>query len=133
VLPQAQRWVDRPGEQAPGRGGGAGGPGGAAAEAQGEGQQAEQAQQSDPSLLQQLAALLRPPGTTGGGGFGGFNALTTALLGSRPPAPFVSTGDYLVTLKVGDRTMSRVLRVERLDGAGVPGFFAGAAEGGNEP
>jgi photosystem II stability/assembly factor-like uncharacterized protein len=133
VLPQAQRWVERPGEQAPGRGGGAGGPGGAAAEAQGEGQQAEQAQQSDPSLLQQLAALLRPPGTTGGGGFGGFNALTTALLGSRPPAPFVSTGDYLVTLKVGDRTMSRVLRVERLDGAGVPGFFAGAAEGGNEP
>jgi len=121
--------VERPGEQAPGRAGGPGGAGGGGAEAQGEGLQAEPAQETDPNLLQQLATLLRPPGTTGGGGFGGFNALATALLGQRPPAPLAATGDYLVTLKVGDQTMRQVLRVERLPGAGEPGFFGGETDG----
>jgi hypothetical protein len=123
--------VDRPGEQAPPRagGGGAGGAPGGGAEAQGEGQQAEQEQQEGQNLFQQLGQLLRPPGTFGGGAFGGFNALANALLGNRPPAPIVSTGDYLVTLKVGEKTMSRVLRVERLEGAeGNPPLF-----GGEEP
>jgi hypothetical protein len=80
--------------------------------------------------VQQLGTLLRPPGTTGGGAFGGFNALATALMGQRPPAPLASTGDYLITLKVGDQTVSRVLRVERLAGVGEPGFVA--AEEDNE-
>src|SRR3989442_1465534 len=41
-------------------------------------------------------------GGGGGGGFGGF--------GGAPP---VSTGDYLVTITVDGKTLSRVLRVER--------------------
>jgi hypothetical protein len=62
--------------------------------------------------LQQLVALLRPalPGAPGGGG--GFGAFTSIF--GRGPAPTTNTGDYLVTLTVGAKTMKQVLRVERV-------------------
>jgi hypothetical protein len=64
-----------------------------------------------PNGLQELQDLLRYPGQRGGGrggrgggfGFGG-------------QAPTVNSGDYLVTLKVGGKTYSQLLRVERMSG-----------------
>jgi photosystem II stability/assembly factor-like uncharacterized protein len=44
-----------------------------------------------------------------------------SFAGNRGPAPVAETGDYLVSITVGDSTMSRVLRVERLHGGGGPG------------
>ena len=78
--------------------------------------------------LQQLVALLRPalPGAPqGGGGFGAF-----AGIFGRGPAPTVSTGDYLVTLTVGGKTMKQVLRVERI---GYPDQPAIAGPDTSEP
>ena len=46
-------------------------------------------------------------------------------------ADLFSAGKLDLDLKT-QSDMSRVLRVERLDGAGVPGFFAGGDDG-NEP
>ncbi|MBE0593398.1 MAG: hypothetical protein IH616_13460 [Gemmatimonadales bacterium] len=42
--------------------------------------------------------------------------------GGRGGAPVVSTGDYLVSITVNGSTMSRVLRVERVNGGGGSGF-----------
>ncbi len=80
----------------------------------------------DASFLQQLGNLLRRPGQTGGSGGGGFGALGfVAQAFGRPAvggggggfggggAPPVPTGDYLVTITVDGKTLSRVLRVER--------------------
>jgi hypothetical protein len=54
------------------------------------------------------AALRGPGGRGGGGGFGGAQA------------PLVSTGDYLVTMTVGGRTMKQVLHVERVGALASP-------------
>ncbi|HEV8509335.1 MAG TPA: hypothetical protein VGQ48_02675 [Gemmatimonadales bacterium] len=81
----------------------------------------------DASFLQTLGTLLRRPGQTGGGGGGGGGALGfVAQAFGRPTggggggfggfgggAPPVSTGDYLVTITIDGKTLSRVLRVER--------------------
>ena len=48
----------------------------------------------------------------GGGGFGG---------GGGPPA--VASGDYLVSIVVDGKTLSRVLRVERVSGTGGGSTF----------
>src|SRR5207245_1252074 len=48
----------------------------------------------------------------GGGGFGGGGT------------PAVASGDYLVSITVDGKMMSRVLRVERVSGTGGGGFFA---------
>ena len=86
----------------------------------------------DPALAGRLAALLRRPGQTagggggGGGGFGGlgFVAQTFGRAplgggggfggfgGAGPPA--VASGDYRVSITVDGKTLSRVLRVERV-------------------
>jgi hypothetical protein len=73
------------------------------------------------TFLQTLGTLLRKPGQQGGGGGGGFGALgfvsqafgrpTTGGFGGG--APPVATGDYLVTISVDGKTLTRVLRVER--------------------
>ena len=80
------------------------------------------------SFLQTLGNLLRRPGQGGGGGGGGggFGALGfIAQAFGRAPAGGgfaggfggtqnqVTTGDYLVTITVDGKTLSRVLRVER--------------------
>jgi hypothetical protein len=80
----------------------------------------------DVSFLQTLGNLLRKPGQGGGGGGGGFGALGfIAQTFGRAPAGgggfggfggatnLVTTGDYLVTITVDGKTLSRVLRVER--------------------
>ncbi|HYU29216.1 MAG TPA: hypothetical protein VEK83_09330, partial [Gemmatimonadales bacterium] len=80
----------------------------------------------DASFLTTLGTLLRRPGQGGGGGGGGFGALGfVAQAFGRPAgggggfggfgggANQVSTGDYLVTITVDGKTLSRVLRVER--------------------
>ena len=38
--------------------------------------------------------------------------------------PAVASGDYLVSITVDGKTMSRVLRVERVSGTGGGGVFA---------
>ena len=81
----------------------------------------------DASFLTTLGNLLRRPGQGGGGGGGGgFGALGfVAQAFGRAPAGGggfggfggvqnqVTTGDYLVTITVDGKTLSRVLRVER--------------------
>jgi hypothetical protein len=110
-------FLERPGEtpaRAPGRAAGA------APQAEGESQEAA----PDPAMLGQLAARLRRPGQTGGGGLGGLGFIAQTF--GRAPAgggfggfggggaPSVATGDYLVSITVDGKTLSRVLRVERV-------------------
>jgi hypothetical protein len=111
-------FVERPGEtpaRAPGRAAGA------APQAEGESQEAA----PDPGMLGQLAALLRRPGQTGGGGLGGLGFIAQtfgrAAVGGGGFGGFggggaaaVASGDYLVSITVDGKTMSRVLRVERV-------------------
>jgi hypothetical protein len=114
-------FVERPGETLA-RAAAAGGQAVAPQAESGEGQEGA----PDPGLAGQLAALLRRPGQTGGGGggFGGLNQVAQAIRGTPPGgggggfgggggAPPVATGDYLVTITVDGKTLSRVLRVER--------------------
>ena len=70
-----------------------------------------EAPELDRELLGQLFPVFRRAGLQGlfGGGRGG-------------GAPTVESGDYLVSLKVGDRTMRQVLRVEKTQSA--PGAMA---------
>ena len=98
-------WVERPGEGVAGgaRGGGvraAGGPGGADAGA-------------DTALVRVVQELIAVPNARGGGGgFGGGNG-----------GALVPSGDYLVVVKLGDRTAKTLLRVERGPGADVDVSF----------
>jgi hypothetical protein len=55
------------------------------------------------------------------------NAIATGLTGTRGPAQLVATGDYVVSITVDGKTLSRVLRVERVNGSGT-GAFAGFTE-----
>ncbi len=65
----------------------------------------------DPDQAQEILGALRASGANvggfGGGGGGG---------GGRGGPPLVASGDYLVTLTVGGKTMKQVLRVERVSG-----------------
>jgi hypothetical protein len=109
------RFQERPGETSgPARG----------AAAQGEGQQATEeaveAAMPGQSQMQEIVRALRPPGTRGGGfsmSYGTYNPTR------RGAGPLARTGDYLVTLKVGEQTFQQVLRVERMPGTEDPGFF----------
>jgi len=113
--PAGGRFVERPGESGgPGGGGpGGGGPGGGAAAAAAGAEGAP-----DPAMLQQIVQRLRPPGARGGG----FGFLQNLPFLMRPQAPLAETGDYLVSVTVDGKTMSRVLRVERRPGAEGGGF-----------
>jgi hypothetical protein len=68
----------------------------------------------DQDTMRQIFRALREPGQRGFGGFGA---------GGRGPAPVASTGDYLVSITVGDTTMQQVLRVERVNAGGAGGFL----------
>jgi hypothetical protein len=73
-------------------------------------------------MLQQIIPLLRPAGAGGGGG--GFGFLQNLPFLTRPQAAVAETGDYLISITVNGKTMSQVLRVERMAGAGGGlGFF----------
>jgi len=109
-------WTDRPGESSgPARG----------AAAQGEGQQASEeggeAAMPGQNQIQEILRALRPPGSRGGGRFGVTYGTYNPM--RRGAGSLVATGDYLVTLKVGDHMLQQVLRVERQPGAEDPGFF----------
>jgi hypothetical protein len=132
-------FIERPGEtvaRAPGRAAGA------TPAAAAEGSESQEPA-PDPGMLAQLAALLRRPGQTGGGGGGGagggFGALgfVAQTFGRAPVtggggggfggfgggAPAVASGDYLVSITVDGKTLSRVLRVERVSGSGGGATF----------
>ena len=112
---QAGRWQDRPGET-PAAAPGAGGPGrGGNRPAPGAGESGGAAPDQN-----QLMSVFQAIGGRGAGGmaamFGG---------GGRRGgggAPFVGTGDYLVSITVGAQTMKQVLHVERISGGGGGGF-----------
>jgi hypothetical protein len=107
-------FATRPGEggaAGAGRGAGGGGGGGAAAGGEGGGESGnpQDLANSFPGGFQEIAALLRPAGQRGGGGgFGGNQA------------PIAMTGDYLVTLKVGNEVQRQVLRIEHVNTNGTP-------------
>jgi len=105
---QASGFQERPGESQPagaGRRPGAAAPAGPPAQAGGPGGRA-----SEQETMQEIMTAVR---RAMGRGFGG---------GGRGGAPIVNTGDFLVSITVGDETMSRVLRVERVSGGGGSGF-----------
>ena len=116
------RFVERPGETTP-RAANAAAALPSGSESGGESGDAP----ADASFLTTLGTLLRKPGQGGGGGGGGgFGALGfVAQAFGRAPAGgggfggfggtvnAVSTGDYLVTITVDGKTLTRVLRVER--------------------
>jgi photosystem II stability/assembly factor-like uncharacterized protein len=124
---EGQAFAARPGETSPppaGRGGGAGGgPGAAGAPAAAAAPPAGGAggAEPDPTFIFTVLQLLTPPGA--GGGFGGAGALLGTLTGNRPPAPLVASGDYLVSVTVGGKTMRQTLRVERMPGVTNPTVF----------
>ena len=127
------RFVERPGETTPRAVSAAGAAAAPAGEGGGEGGEAA----PDPGLLGQLGNLLRRPGQGGGGGGGGgFGALGfiaqafgRAAAGGGGGgfggggANAIASGDYLVSITVGDKTLSRVLRVERVSGSGGGSTF----------
>ena len=99
-------WVERPGEV-----GGAGGGGGRGAGGRGGVAGAG----ADSTLAETVQRLLSPApgaggrgggGGGGGGGFGGGNGTV------------ISPGEYLVTVRVGDKSAKAVLRVDRANGEG---------------
>src|SRR6185436_10724202 len=120
-------WVARPGEQ--GVGGGAGGgrggggvaPAGApagAAPAGGAAPAAAPAALPDPSMFQPVVALFAIPGRPSSGGGFGLDFLQTLGFGNAALAAFgggggagVSSGDYVVVLSVGGKTLRQKIRV----------------------
>jgi hypothetical protein len=123
-------WNARPGEQAVG-GGAGGGRGGAGVAAAGApagatpGAVAGAAAAApaapampDPSMFQPMVALFAIPGRPSGGGFG-LEFLQTLGFGNAGFAAFggggagVASGDYVVVLNVGGKTLRQKIRVER--------------------
>ena len=102
----ADVWVERPGE---GAGGGGGGGGGRGAGGRGGVPNAG----ADSTLAETVQRLLPAAGGggrgAGGGGGGGFGGGANAA---------VSPGEYLVTVRIGDKSARTVLRVERVSGEG---------------
>ncbi len=79
---------------------------------------AEELQAAFPGGFQEIQQLFQVPGRTGvsaigggGGGGGGFGG---------NQAPVMLTGDYVVTLRVGNETQRQVLRVEHVDQTFMP-------------
>ncbi len=120
----AGRFVERPGETTPRAPSALGTLPTAGSESGGESGEGT----PDATFLTTLGTLLRRPGQPAGGGGGGGGALgfVAQAFGRAPVggaggggfgggggAPPVATGDYLVTITVDGKTLSRVLRVER--------------------
>jgi hypothetical protein len=103
-LTQWDTFCARPGEGTPPRAGAAD------AAAEGGGGQARGPEPENVKKIFDLIGLKVPAGG-GRGGFGGFGAGGSEA----------STGQYLVTLKVGDKSYRQVLRIERVSG-GDSGF-----------
>jgi hypothetical protein len=81
-------------------------------------------QSAFPGGLQEIAQLFQVPGRTGlsafgGGGFGGGGGGGGGGFGGGG-APLATTGDYLVTLRVGNEVQRQVLRVEHVRDAMGP-------------
>jgi photosystem II stability/assembly factor-like uncharacterized protein len=125
-LMQFDRFCARPGEGPLPGAGRAGGAGGAAADSSGEGGGGGGGGRGGPEAPNVVKVFgligIRPPaGGRGGGGGGG--------RGGAPGAFMANTGEYLVTLKVGDQTLRQVLRVERVSGGDdVANPFGGEKE-----
>ncbi|MBI1968197.1 MAG: hypothetical protein HYS40_09415 [Gemmatimonadetes bacterium] len=115
-------FVERPGETTP-RAPDAGQP-------QPQQQEGAEEQAPPPGFLGTLGGLLRPPGQSGGGGgFGALNFIAQTFGRPIGPTPLVPSGDYLVSITVDGKTMSQVLRVERLPSApGTAGLFGGGED-----
>ncbi|HEY6059498.1 MAG TPA: hypothetical protein VIV10_02840, partial [Gemmatimonadales bacterium] len=121
------RFVERPGETTPRAPGAAGAAAGAQQQEGGEGA----ADQPDPTFLGTLGQLIRLPSQRGGGGGGGgFGALgfVAQTFGRAAGggggfggggANVVQSGNYLVSITIDGKTLSRVLRVERVAASGA--------------
>jgi hypothetical protein len=66
-----------------------------------------------PGGIQEVQALFQVPGRSGLGAFGGGGGGGGGGFGGGQ-APLVQTGDYLVTLKVGNDVQRQILRVEHV-------------------
>ncbi|MEO5799681.1 MAG: hypothetical protein ABIZ70_09620, partial [Gemmatimonadales bacterium] len=102
---QPTGWVERPGEAAGGGGGGGGNGGGRGAGGGAAG--------PDSALVRIVTGLTAVPNARGGGNnFGGGGG-----------GGLVASGDYLVVVKLGDKTAKTLLRVERGPGADIDVSF----------
>lgn len=103
-LTQWETFCVRPGEGSAARSGTAPDPAAAAG---------PQSRGPEPENVRKVFDLigLKVPAGGGRGGFGGFGA----------GGAEAGTGSYLVTLKVGDKTYTQVLRIERVSGSGSAG------------
>jgi len=130
------RFVERPGETVPRVPGAPGGAGPAGQQAEGGEGAAGGAGQPDATFLGTLGDLIRValPGQRPGGGGGGFRGLAFVAQafgraggggfgGFGGGAPAVESGDYLVSITVDGKTLSRVLRVDRVNGTGADAGF----------
>jgi len=106
------QWVERPGEGAV-QGGGGGGGGGAAGRAfAGAFSNPQELLAIFPGGFQEVQQLFQVPGRPGVGGLFGGAGGGGGGFGNQPPV--APTGEYLVTLKVGNETQRQVLRVEHV-------------------
>ena len=108
------RWVDRPGEGNQSGGGGGGGGGRAAQMAEAFGGP-EEMMAAFPGGFQEIMQLFQVPGRPGVSAFGGGGG----FFGGNQ-APLAQTGDYVVTLKVGNETQRQLLRVEHVPAGDMP-------------
>ncbi|HMA39312.1 MAG TPA: hypothetical protein VKP10_04505, partial [Gemmatimonadales bacterium] len=124
--PAGGRFVERPGETTPRAPGAAGAAAGAQQQEGGEGA----ADQPDPNFLGTLGQLIRLPsqrgGGGGGGGFGALGFVAQTFGRAAGGGGFgggatnaVQSGNYLVSITVDGKTLSRVLRVERVAASGA--------------
>jgi len=77
----------------------------------------EELQAAFPGGFQEIQALFQVPGRPGISAFGGGGGGGGGFGGNQPP--LAQTGDYLVTLKVGNEIQRQVLRVEHVRDGGT--------------
>jgi hypothetical protein len=120
-------WVARPGEGNQGGGGGGGGNAArSAAMAQAFGGP-EEMMEAFPGGFQEIIALFQVPGRPGISAFGGGGGGGGGGFGGNQ-APLAQTGDYLVTLRVGNEVQRQVLRVEHVTTRGEPSAITEARD-----
>ncbi len=100
-------WVERPGESFNAAGRGAGGGGGGGRGGRGGNAATAGADSTLAETIQQLTATTAGRGGRGGGGGGGGGGNQSVL-----------SGEYLVTVRVGDQVAKTTVRVERVSGEG---------------
>lgn len=87
----------------------------------------EEMMEAFPGGFQEITALFQVPGRPGISAFGGGGGGGGGGFGGNQ-APLAQTGDYLVTLRVGNEVQRQVLRVEHVTTRGEPSAITEARD-----